>query len=91
MFYDALLKGGIPMLIGTIALLGLILAAGIQILLHSQRHWFGLALVSSSLALLAFGLADDPIWGNDIATLIWILIGAGFGVVANLKQPHPKP
>ncbi|MBU6389268.1 O-antigen ligase family protein [Patescibacteria group bacterium] len=76
-FLDSLLKAGIPGLIAITLLLLWPIWRG----WHASRHlsfnkygWFGMSVSAVTLALLSFGLIDDPIWSDDMMPLLMILL-----------------
>lgn len=72
---DALMKGGIPMLIGVLAFMSWPVIAGLRIV--KKGHMIGLAILGASVMLFLFGTIDDPIWADDMMPIIFIVQAIG--------------
>lgn len=76
-FLDSLLKAGLPGLFAITAFLVWPLVEGVGLVRSYSKHdpdwWFGLSMATISLAMLVFGLIDDPLWSDDTMPLYFVL------------------
>ncbi len=77
-FLDSLLKAGLPGLFAVTALLIWPITEGYALLKTFRRPgyawWFGVSMVGYGVAMLVFGLIDDPIWSDDTMPILWVLL-----------------
>lgn len=84
-FLDAWLKAGVPGFLAISALLFWPIASGWRYW-RSRRDgmadsWLGLAVFGYGLAMLLFGLIDDPIWSDDTVPLLMVIyLTLGFAI-----------
>lgn len=91
-FLDSLLKAGIPGLIAITLLLLWPLIRGIQLFQASpisKYGWFGLSMVGYGIAMLAFGLIDDPLWSDDTMPLLFIFLALIMWTFQQTKKSRP--
>ncbi len=76
-FLDSFIKAGLPGFFAITALLIWPVVEGLQFsrsYLEKNKHWWvGLSLAAYGVAMLTFGLIDDPIWSDDTMPLLFIL------------------
>lgn len=73
-YLDSFVKAGLPGFIGIIGFMVWPLLAGWRLLKRpSTQWWFGLGLVGLAVVMLVFGLADDPLWSDDVMPLIAVM------------------
>jgi|GEM_PF-3389576 len=87
-FLDSLVKAGIPGLIAITALLIWPIWRGIQLVRQRKGAglWFGLSFLSYGVALLLFGLIDDPLWSDDTIPLLFIFFFIAAWVWTEMKK-----
>lgn len=86
---DSLLKAGIIGFIGIIGLLVWPAVSGLRYvkLKGTRKGWIGLSVVAYGVAMLFFGIIDDPLWSDDTVPLLFIV---SFLLVSQLIQTHEK-
>ncbi len=76
-FLDSFIKAGLPGFFAITAVLLWPIAEGRQLaLLVRERRsewWLGVSLAAYGVAMLTFGLIDDPLWSDDTMPLLFIL------------------
>ena len=76
-FLDSFLKAGLPGFIIITALLIWPIVKGYQLFRRAPTlqngGWFGLSIFTYGVAMLLFGIIDDPIWSDDTIPLLFIL------------------
>lgn len=89
-FLDSLLKAGLPGLFTVTALLLWPIFEGISYskIWTARRTdwWFGVSVASYGVAMVVFGLIDDPLWSDDTVPVLFILL---FTLVALVQQAQP--
>ena len=75
-FLDSLLKAGVLGLVAVTAVLVWPIVQGIRLskLPFEAGGRFGLGLAGYGIGLLLFGLLDDPLWSDDTAPLLFIVV-----------------
>jgi O-antigen ligase len=85
-FLDSFIKAGLPGFFAITTLLLWPIFEGIAFTRsYAQRNpnwWYGLSMAGYGVAMLVFGLIDDPIWSDDTMPLLFIL----FFILAYLVQ-----
>lgn len=76
-FLDSFIKAGLPGFFAITTLLLWPIFEGVTLArAYRSKHpdwWLGLSLASYGMAMLFFGLIDDPIWSDDTMPLLFIL------------------
>lgn len=89
-FLDSFIKAGLPGFFALTALLLWPVLEGAALVrrfaARGKTWWYGLSLAGYGVALLAFGLIDDPIWSDDTMPLLFVLLFA----LAFLTAPRSK-
>lgn len=78
-FLDSFIKAGLPGFFAITALLLWPVAEGIRFCraryaARAHDWWVGLSLASYGVAMLMFGLIDDPLWSDDTMPVLFILL-----------------
>jgi O-antigen ligase len=88
-YLDSLVKAGVLGLIGIIGFLLWPVIAGYQLLTRKNPEWwFGLGVFAFGVAMLAFGLVDDPLWSDDSSLMFFLvafLVAGALHLHANAK------
>ncbi len=89
-YLDAFLKAGV---IGFIAIMGLVFWPVVQgakiIKSFYAKHelwWVGVSVFVYGVAIVTLGLIDDPLWSDDVALFLWVVLFMGASVIASLRQ-----
>lgn len=92
-FLDALVKGGIPALIGVVAMMLWPIFGGYRLWRsRSEYAWLGLGALGYGVAMFWFGLIDDPIWSDDTVPILFIVSASLLAATtAGLAKPELKP
>jgi O-antigen ligase len=88
-FLDSFVKAGLPGFLAiTWFLLWPLSEAGrfIQENKKNPHLWFGLSILAYSIALVVFGLIDDPLWSDDVMPLRFILLFGFVWLLAEVRQ-----
>jgi O-antigen ligase len=92
-FLDSFVKAGLPGFIAITAVLLWPIFEGIALArTYKERNpdwWVGLSLAAYGVALLVFGLIDDPLWSDDTMPILFILYFLlAFCIIRAMKK-HP--
>lgn len=71
-YLDALLRAGVLGLMAVGALLIWPIIVGVRWFRRDQHNWLALGLVGYGVAMLVFGLVDDPIFSDDAMMILFI-------------------
>lgn len=89
-YLDMFLKAGV---VGFVAIMALVLwplGQGARLLkLYAQKDqpwWFGLSALAYGAAVLALGVIDDPLWSDDIALILWVVLFLAAAVYTKLSR-----
>lgn len=88
-FLDSFVKAGLPGFLGIGAILLAPVLCGWR-LLHrkplKEEGWLGLAVLGYGLAMLLFGLIDDPLWSDDTVPVLFILLFAASWAASTKRE-----
>lgn len=77
-FLDSFVKAGLPGFFAITALLFWPILEGRAFIqsyyAKNKEWWYGLSIAGYGIAMLLFGLIDDPIWSDDTMPLMFILL-----------------
>jgi O-antigen ligase len=86
-FLDSFVKAGFPGFIAITALMLWPAVIGYQLVRQYEKKdaywWFGVSMIAYSVAMIVFGIADDPLWSDDTMPLLFILY---FSLAAVVNQ-----
>lgn len=92
-FLDSFIKAGLPGFLAITALLLWPIFEGVRFArsykAKNKNWWFGASLASYGVAMLVFGLIDDPIWSDDTMPLLFILYFSLTWVVLRASRLAP--
>lgn len=101
-FLDAMVKAGLPGLLAIVALLLWPIVAVVKLLKRGgllakekvlslgSANWFVLGILGYSVAMLVFGLIDDPLWSDDTMPLLFVLYLAVGWVISKLRNGNKE-
>jgi len=76
-FLDSFVKAGFPGFLAITALLLWPIVVGYEVVRQFETGhiywWFGLSMLAYGVAMITFGIADDPLWSDDTMPLLFIL------------------
>jgi O-antigen ligase len=86
-FLDSFVKAGLPGFLAITALLLWPIGAGISVARRrGPESWYGIAIASCGVALLVFGIIDDPLWSDDMIPLLFIVYSGLSYVLVRTKK-----
>jgi O-antigen ligase len=85
-YLDALLRAGVIGLVAVGALLFWPIVAGARWFRRDSGNWLALGLVGYGVAMMVFGLVDDPIFSDDAMMILFIAYFSITALVGNKKS-----
>jgi len=90
-FLDSFVKAGFPGFVAIMALLLWPVIAGIKLARkRDAESWYGIAIAACGVALIVFGIIDDPFWSDDMIPLLFILYSALAWALSAVSSKTPS-